>query len=112
MKIIAFILITAIIPTAYAGGNHHNTVINEYNTYNQYVTNEGMALAMAAANINMYWGSSETQIAVSGGYMDSESAGMIAIGKRFCGSCPLLQGTLGRYNGETGLGIGATWLLK
>lgn len=106
-------LIMAIIPQCVkASERHHHEITNVTNVSNQYVSDGSLALAMAASGMNASSGTGHTQILLSGGYMDSENAGILGIAKRFCESCPLLQGSIGTVNGETGYGVSAVWIIK
>jgi len=108
MKLYLFILLILASSNVMAHDVSRGTVINHYST----VDKGSLALAMAASGMNASSNTYGTQIILSGGHMDGETAFIGGVAKRFCESCPLLQITGGVVNETVGAGVSFVWNLK
>jgi autotransporter adhesin len=103
------IILLALLPSAvFAGGNH--TTINSYAHITEEVTYEsysGIALGIATAQHHFDLGTPKTQLSIGAGSYDGANAVSIGAAKRI-GDSVLLNGTLGKEGGNTGVGAGVT----
>ena len=106
--ILALFLMTG---AAFADNNHGATFITEV-TENTFVTNTtteqaaGVALAIAASQHNFYLETNDWQASIGLGSYDNQGAASFGIAKRLKGV--LVNGSVGRSNGATGYGLGAS----
>ena len=84
-------------------------VINIHQSFPIQITNKpsGIALGIATAQHNFDLGTSKTQISIGAGSYDGNNALSIGAGKRI-GDSVLLNGSIGKEGGNTGIGAGIT----
>lgn len=100
--LIALILIISVFANiAYSHDNHQSSSVT--NVYNS----QGVALAIATAQIHPEVGTSKWQFGAGLGSYGNTSAITVGIGKRV--GKVLINGTLGTENGKTGLGVGVNF---
>lgn len=92
---------------AYAHDKHDKYINNEQTQIVSNQTQKGVALGIAAANHHFDLGTYETQISLAAGSYSGSEAVSIAIGKRV--KDVLINGSIGREGGKTGIGIGVTF---
>ena len=86
-------------------------IVNEYNNYVN-DRGQGVAIAMAGANNQMYLGTHKPQLSLGIGECGGEVAGSIMFGMKPCKNCPLINGSIAIDNDVDAYGIGGTWLFK
>ena len=79
------------------------------NITNNYDVN-GTALAIAASQHQYDLSSDKWQLSAAGARFDGSEALSVGIGKGYQGG--LINGSVGRQNGKTGVGVGFSWKLK
>ena len=115
----AIIACTAILPSCKlkAGENHHqhDTIINEYNTYNSYYSKSDLSCILAAsnasANISAYGGSTGPQFMGAYSRKNECDAAFLAYGQNVNKEL-YLQFTINKIERDEAVGVGFTWLPK
>ena len=89
-------------------------VTDEVNTYNNYTADEcqGVAIAMAGANNQMYYSTSKPQVSLGVGECHGEVAGSLMFGVKLGKNLPLLNGSIAVDEDVSAFGIGGTWVFK
>lgn len=83
-------------------------------TYNNYVNDQcqGVAIAQAGANNQMYLGTHKPQLSLGIGECDGEVAGSLMFGVKPCKNCPLVNGSIAIDDDVDAYGLGATWIFR
>lgn len=84
------------------------TEITEY-SYNDC---QGVPMAMAAANNQMYMGTHKPQASIGVGECGGDVAGSLMFGMKPCNNCPLINGNWAFDENVNGFGLGATFVFK
>ena len=116
LKTLLTIMLVALTTSAWADKpKHYLTAPRPYVTENTNVTEvtsitteaAGVAMAIASGQHQFSWSTDKWQSSVSAGSWDDETAGSVAMGKRFKGF--LFNGSAGRIHGENAYGVAAGW---
>lgn len=109
MKVIMLSLVLSVVPVGVlvASGYHHDhyVVVQENTTINE--SSHGTALGIAMGQGQCDLSSDKWQASVGAGYYDGAEAVAAGLCKGYGGAT--LNGKVGRENGKTGYGIGASW---
>jgi len=107
---------------AFAGERHHEPMVNTPVVTSMAVpaippvtavpSLQGTALGLAASQHQFDQSTYRWQASVAAGTYRNRNAYSLAIGKRLCTACGLLNGSIGTENGATGGGIGYSWNFK
>lgn len=84
-------------------------IINEFNNYNRC---QGVAIAQAGANNQMYLGTHKPQLSLGIGECGGEVAGSLMFGMKPCKNCPLINGSIAVDDDVDAYGIGATFIFR
>lgn len=89
----------------------NQTAVNNITDY-QYNDCQGVAIAMAAANNQMYMGTSKPQLSGGMGECNGDWAGSLMFGMKPCDNCPILNGNWAFDDRVNAFGFGATFILR
>ena len=115
MKTLLTIILTVLMTSAMADRGPYLTAPRSYITEVTHITEvnitedqaAGVALAIALGQHQFDWSTDKWQGSASAGHYDDESAGSVALGKRFNGF--LFTGSAGRVHGENAYGVATGW---
>ena len=99
-------IVGGIIKVVNASERHHHDIYNITNT----TESNGTALAIAASQHQYDLSSDKWQLSAAGARFDGSEALSFGIGKGYQGG--LINGSIGREDGKTGVGVGFSWKLK
>jgi len=91
-----------------------NNITQEYTDNVTHSSNEcqGVAIAQATGNNQMYLGTNKPQLSLGLGNCQGEVAGSLMFGAKPGRDWPMINGSIAADNDVTAVGVGGTWIFQ